>query len=403
MTIISTANDGFSDLSFVRASGAYCWTVDGKRVVDLVCGQGPVILGHDDPAVSAAVHRQLARGVLLPGRPPQLDELADLILRHYRHHEGMLLFKTGSEAVTAAFRLARARTGRTMVLRVGFLGWHDQLVSPYVRCHSYDENTFQQSWPAGVPHSACADLVDVWHGADPTGLLEVMERHGHDLAAIVLDPVQLRPAHARQSLALIKEKLAHLGALLIIDESKTGFRVHLGGTQALYGVQADVTVLGKALANGFPLAAVVSDSTTIGAAAAAQIKGTFRYELVSIAAGIATLEELARMNAPQILEDRGTSLISALNGTFRHAGYEVETIQAVPYHWPSMPFIRVSPDQTKLAEAYQREMIARGVLFMRDHMNYVCAALSDSDIEAVASASADTLRTLNSLARGLRP
>jgi glutamate-1-semialdehyde 2,1-aminomutase len=402
MTIIGTANDGFSDLAFVKASGAYCWTADGKQVIDLVCGQGPVILGHDDAAVSAAVQRQLARGVLLPGRPPQLDELADLVLRHYRHHEEILLFKTGSEAVTAAIRLARAKTRRTMVLRVGFLGWHDQLVSPYVRCHSYDENTFQQSWPAGVPHSSCADLIDVWHGADPTGLLEVVERHGHELAALVLDPVQLRPAQARQSLALIKDKLAHLGALLIIDESKTGFRVHLGGAQAFYGVQADVTILGKALANGFPLAAVVSDSTTIGAAAAAQIKGTFRYELVSMAASIATLGELARMNVPQVLQDRGASLISALNETFRHSGYEPEMIQAVPYHWPSMPFIRIPPDQTKLAEAYQRGMIARGVVFMRDHMNYVCAVLSDSDIEAVALASADTLRALNSFAADLR-
>jgi glutamate-1-semialdehyde 2,1-aminomutase len=289
-----------------------------------------------------------------------------------------------------------------MVLRVGFLGWHDQLVSPYVRCHSYDENTFERSWPAGVPHSSYANLIDVWHGADLADLLEATERHGHDLAALVIDPAQLRPADARRSLALIKERLAHSGALLIIDESKTGFRVHLGGAQAFYGVQADVTVLGKALANGFPLAAVVSDGTTLGAAAAAQIKGTFRYELVSIAAGIATLRELERMNAPRILADRGASLISALNRTFRYAGYESEAIQALPYHWSSMPFIRTPPDQTKLAEEYQRGMIARGVVFMRNHMNYVCAALSNSDIETVASASADTLRALNSLARRQR-
>lgn len=394
MESIRTASDGFSHLTFVRGAGAYCWTSDGRKVIDLVCGQGPVILGHANEAVTAAVLQQLGRGVLLPGRGPQLEQLTEMVLRHFPHHSALLPFKTGSEATTAAVRLARAVTGRTKVLRVGFMGWHDQMISPYLRCHSYDESRFETSWPVGVTHEAYSELTDFWFGANAPDLIDRVRRQNGQLAAVVLDPVQIRPAQASEALRTLRETLTASGTLLIIDESKTGFRVHMGGAQAVYGVEPDLTVLSKGLANGFPLAAVLGDRDLLQIAGAAQIKGTFRYELASIAASITTVAQLAEFDVPRLLAARGSALIRAINETFVRAGFRPGEAQAVPYHWPAMPYFHFSGGCHELAEPYQRGMLARGVLFMRDHMNYVCAALGEDDVAMIKAASEYTLREI---------
>jgi glutamate-1-semialdehyde 2,1-aminomutase len=144
-----SASDYTSHLQFSHGIGARCWTTDGREYIDLICGQGPIILGHAHPSVISAVARQLQQGSMLPGPGPAYYRLREALLELYPHTQDMLTFKTGSEAVVAAIRLARAATGRYGVLRVGFHGWHDQLISPYVRCHSYDPTTFETTWPPG--------------------------------------------------------------------------------------------------------------------------------------------------------------------------------------------------------------------------------------------------------------
>jgi glutamate-1-semialdehyde 2,1-aminomutase len=393
MDPVQTASDGFSQLEFARGVGQYCWTTDGRKFLDLVCGQGPVILGHAHPAVTAAVARQMGNGLLLPGPGPQLRHLTELLISLYPHYSRLLPFKTGSEAVAASIRIARAHTGRHRILRVGFLGWHDELVSPYLRCHSYEEKGFQVSWPVGVPHSAYSGLTHTWTGENAYQLLEVVESFGDQLAAILLDPVQLRPPLDQEVARRLSEFAQGTGALLILDESKTGFRVHLGGAQRLYGVHPDLTVLSKALANGFPLAVVLGNDALLQTADSARIKGTFRYELASITAAIATTQELQRVDAPTHLVATGEKLLAGLNETFDSVGLR-EHVRAVPYHWPCMPFIQFAPEAQNLVNDYYSGMLTQGVLLMKSHMNYISLALTEIDVATVINASVKVLRRI---------
>jgi glutamate-1-semialdehyde 2,1-aminomutase len=392
-TLTESSTDGYAHLNFTRGSGAYCWTAEGRRYIDLVCGQGPVVLGHAHPAVTAAVTSQLERGILLPGPGPTLVELRQALLDLYPAYDDLLTFKTGSEAVAAAIRLCRAYTGRFKILRVGFHGWHDQLVSPYLRCHSYDEDLFEQTWPGGVPHMVYGPLTEVWHGSDPSELLSLVRASGEHLAAIIVDPVQLRPPGARSVAIRLEAEAKKLGALLVFDESKTGFRVHLGGVQGLYGMTADLTILSKALANGLPLAVILGHSQLTGLESSVRIKGTFRFELTAIAAAVATVRALREAAAPQRLAERGTELLEGLNAAFRGAGYG-SGIEAVPYHWPCLPYIHFKQESAELKGAFYQGMLKRGVLMMQSHMNYISLALTSADVQAIIGAAEETLSEL---------
>jgi len=176
---------------------------------------------------------------------------------------------------------------------------------------------------------------------------------------------------------VLSSALREAGALLVFDESKTGFRTHLGGAQALYGVAADITVLSKALANGLPLAVVLARRQLIELAQQARIKGTFGAETVSIAAALATVEILRSMDAPKLLNQRGAELIEGLSNVIKHLGLQ-EHVAALPYQWPCMPYVHFSGEKRGLQDAFHRGLVDRGVLMLRDHMSYISLASSSS-------------------------
>lgn len=394
MSRAGTASDYYRGLQFSHGLGAYCWTTDGRRYIDLVCGQGPVVLGHAHPGVRDAVIRQLGLGTMLPGPGPEWARLKGKLLRLFPHYEDVLPFKTGSEAVSAAIRLCRAFTQRNVILRVGFHGWHDPLVSPYVRCHSYDERTYETSWPVGVPHDSYLSTTRVWHGDDPAALVNQVVSVGEKLAAVLIDPVQLR-SPAVETVRRLWEITRQLGVLLIFDESKTGLRVHLRGAQHLLGVDPDLTILSKALANGLPLAVVLGKTDILHLAHAARIKGTFNFEMLAISAAVATVETLEAEDGPKTLNRLGGELLDGLSEAIRATGWE-DTISAIPYQWPCLPYIRFLGEALALKEEFFLGLRDRGVLMLRDHMSYVSLALTTEDISTVAAAAADVLRDLAS-------
>lgn len=378
----ASASNHLIHLRFSHGQGARCWTTDGREFIDLICGQGPIILGHAHPEITTAIERQLHKGTLLPGHGPAFYRLREMLLELYPHTEDMLTFKTGSEAVAAAIRLTRAHTGRDVVLRIGFHGWHDQVISPYVRCHNYDVPFFDTSWPIGVPHAAYDGLMRVWHGTDVQELVSLIRKTGHELAAILIDPVQLYPPNAAQAASALSKAAAEVGALLIFDESKTGFRVHLGGTQALYGVKADITILSKALANGSPLSAILGPASLLALAQPARVKGTFAGELTSIAAAVATVALLESMDAPSVLDRLGAQLITGINAAIIASGLGSH-VEAVPYQWNCMPFIRFKGRAQGRQVAFINGLTDRGVLMLNEHMSYICMAMTPTDIQRV--------------------
>ncbi|AXE89516.1 aminotransferase class III-fold pyridoxal phosphate-dependent enzyme [Streptomyces sp. Go-475] len=375
---------------FTRGSGADLWDAQGRRYTDFVCGYGPVVLGHGHPAVVEEVHRQLQAGTLYPSAGRPLRDFLDVLSGLFPEQPGALLFKTGSEAVGAAMRLARHRTGRDMVLRLGFHGWHDQVISPHVNWHRFDHAERRSVQPLAVPGIYGA-AVRVWHGDEVEDLLETV-RSTRDLAAVVVDPVEL-PLPLADSAKRVLEAAHEAGALLVLDETKTCLRLGPGGAQERLGVTADVLVLGKAIANGLPLAVVLTDPALTAQSRRLRIRGTFSNELASVAAASATLRVLREEKVHERLERTGTALIDAVNAALRSEGL-CGRICAVPYHWPCMPYLRFRDiAETERMDFYAR-LVRRGVLLLPNHMNFVSAAHTDAHVEHAVRAIRATVQDM---------
>jgi glutamate-1-semialdehyde 2,1-aminomutase len=317
---------GRDPLFIARGEGAELLDVDGNRYVDYVCSWGPLIHGHAHPRVLAAVAEASARGTSF-GAPTVAEvELAAELARRMEGVEMVRMTSSGTEAAMTAVRLARAASGRELVLKFAgaYHGHVDGLLA------DAGSGLATQGLPAspGVPASAAASTVVVpWN--DREALLAATERH--ELAAILAEPIPanmgLVPAQAG-FLELLRERADANGALLVLDEVISGFRVARGGAQELLGVRADLTILGKVIGGGLPAAAVGGRAELMRALApsgAVYQAGTLSGNPVACAAGLATLELLdddAYVRLAAITERLAAGLREAA------AGYPVQVVSA---------------------------------------------------------------------------
>jgi glutamate-1-semialdehyde 2,1-aminomutase len=315
---------GRDPLFIARGEGAELLDVDGNRYVDYVCSWGPLIHGHAHPRVLAAVAEAAARGTSF-GAPTVAEvELAAELARRMEGVEMVRMTSSGTEAAMTAVRLARAASGRELVLKFAgaYHGHVDGLLA------DAGSGLATQGLPAspGVPASAAASTVVVpWN--DREALLAATERH--ELAAILAEPIPanmgLVPAQAG-FLELLRERADANGALLVLDEVISGFRVARGGAQELLGVRADLTILGKVIGGGLPAAAVGGRAELMRALApsgAVYQAGTLSGNPVACAAGLATLELLdddAYVRLAAITERLAAGLREAA------AGYPVQVV-----------------------------------------------------------------------------
>jgi glutamate-1-semialdehyde 2,1-aminomutase len=276
-----------------RGEGAELLDVDGNRYVDYVCSWGPLIHGHADPQVLAAIGRAAERGTSFGAPTPGEVELAAHVTGRIQGVDMLRLTSSGTEAAMTAVRLARAATGRTKLLK--FAGaYHGHLDGLLAQAGS---GLATQALPtsAGVPASAVADtLIVPWN--DPDALVAATTRH--ELAAILAEPI---PANmglvppGEGFLELLRERADATGALLVLDEVISGFRVASGGAQELTGVRGDLTILGKVLGGGLPAAAVGGSRELMGMLAPSgdvYQAGTLSGSPLAVSAGLATLELL---------------------------------------------------------------------------------------------------------------
>jgi glutamate-1-semialdehyde 2,1-aminomutase len=276
-------------------SSAGCTTRgdDGHDYLDFVMALGSVSLGYAHPDVTAAVVEAVARGGIGALAPLEEEATAADIKAIMPWMEEVRFFKSGAEAVAGAVRLARAATGRDRILGCGYHGWLDWC-----------------SEGEGVPAST-RDLYSTVEFNDIATTVDRIRQAGDRLAAVVIEPVILAEPDPAWLLAM-REETARVGAVLIFDEIKTGFRVAKGGASERWGVQPDLTVLGKALANGFPLGAVGGSASVMGAVRQTWISSTMATEFVSLAAARAAMRVTVDRNVPAHLQTIGTRLHGAL-------------------------------------------------------------------------------------------
>ncbi len=308
-----------------RAAGPYFWDVEGKRYIDYIGSWGPMILGHADAAVVRAMQDALSRGISF-GAPTEAEvEMAETLINLVPSMQQVRLVSSGTEAAMSAIRLARGAAGNGNRRKiVKFEGcYHGHADSLLVKAGS-GLLTFGHPSSAGVPADVTQHTLVLDYN-DPQQLHDAFERHGDDIACVIVEPIAGNMNLVRgtpEFLRTMRERCTAHGALLIFDEVMSGFRVALGGAQAMYGVDADITVLGKVIGGGMPLAAfggkreVMQHLAPLGSVYQA---GTLSGNPVAVACGLATLVEVQRPGFYEELGRRTQSLIRGLLDAARRA------------------------------------------------------------------------------------
>ena len=345
-------------LRMTRSSGCRVWDSEGREYTDYIMALGAVALGYGYPQVTRAVSEAAQQGVV-GSLPPVLEEaLASDLCRAIPWLERVRFLKTGAEAVAGAVRLARVVTGRDAVLGCGYHGWLD-----------WCQVTAARGTPAAV-----RQLYGEVPFNDPGRTRELIRAAGDRLAAVVFEPVILEPPTA-EWISVLREETLRTGAILIADEIKTVCRLAVGGGCERFGIRPDLVVMGKAIANGFPLAVVGGRADVMDAVSRTWISSTLATEMVSLAASRATLAVMAEAQVPAHLTRIGTRLLAGLHAlAARHDG-----VVARAAGLPEMCFLeyRDEPLSGHVAVACAE----RGLLFKRNAYNFVSLAHDEATVD----------------------
>ncbi len=343
-------------IRMLRSQGAQVVAEDGRAYLDFLAALGAVTLGYAHPAVVAAAHDAVSRGVVGSLAPREEEALAARLVELIPWLEQVRFLKTGAEAVAAAVRLARTATGRDLVLGVGYHGWLDTT-----------------SDAAGVPAGVQRDFRRLPFD-DSEAARHLIREGGDALAAVVVEPVVDR-APSVEWLRVLRDETARVGAVLVFDEIKTGFRIALGGAAERWGVVPDLAVYGKALGNGFPLAAVAGARRLMDQVGRTWISSTLATEFVALAAARAALDETVRVGLPSILGRLGQRLHDGLTAIAARHSRLVAGVNGIP----EMCYLAYR--DPAVGAAVSIEMARRGILFKRTAYNFVTLAHTDADID----------------------
>lgn len=344
---------GISPLYAAKAKGAEIWDVDGNKYIDLVSSLASITLGYGDPEVNRAVKKQLRLGVSL-SLPARLEaEVSELIVEMVPSAEMVRFGKNGSDATSAAIRLARAFTGRDHIVVCGYHGWQDWFIGSTTR-------------NKGVPESV-SSLTHKFEFNKIESLKEVLDLLQGQVAAVIMEPMNATyPAPGFLEEVLVLTHLA--GALLIFDETITGFRYSKGGAQEIFGVTPDLSTFGKGLANGFPLSAVAGRRDVMMEMEEIFFSGTFGGELLSLAAAKTVLQRHLREDLCGKLNSAGQHLSDQTEMAIVQNGLEnVLTMSGHPA-WRFLNWISTENYSVdKIKTFFMQETFKRGVLVLSTH------------------------------------
>ncbi len=383
-----------------RAQGAYFWDANGQRFIDYIGSWGPMILGHGHPAVLEAVQKAALDGFSF-GAPTEREiELAEEILSLVPSMDMVRLVSSGTEAGMTAIRLARGVTGRSKFIK--FEGcYHGHADALLVKAGS-GLATFGNPTSAGVPVEVVRDTLVLEYN-NIAQLEEAFAVHGHELACVMIEPIAGNMNLVRTSVAFMKrcrELCTQYGALLVFDEVMTGFRVALGSAQSLYaqalpGFKPDLTVLGKVIGGGMPLAAfggsraVMEQLAPLGPVYQA---GTLSGNPVATACGLATLREIKKPGFFEALSARTQSLVDGLKAAADAAGVPF----SVDCQGGMFGFFLLNALPRNYREVMQSDGAQFNALFhgLLDRGVYIAPALYEAGFVSSAHSAADIEETV---------
>jgi len=365
---------------FARAQGAYLWDVDGNRYLDLMCAYGPNLLGYGDERVAAAAQRQAALGDTMTGPSGLIVDLAEALVSMVSHADWAMFCKNGTDATTMAMTIARAQTGRRRIL---------------VAAHSYHGSA---PWCTPVPTGVVPEeraFITSYTYNDIASLEAAVAAAGDDLAGVFATPFKhdsfedqalADAAYARRA----RELCDASGAMLIVDDVRAGFRLARDCSWEQLGVRPDLSAWGKSFANGHPISAVLGSDSCRQGASGIYATGSFWFSAVPMAAAVETLRIIRETDYLERIVALGERLRSGLARASSSHGFRLR--QTGPVQMPQVLFDD-DPDM-RIGFAWAEEMLARGVYVHPWHNMFVCAAMTDDDIDAAVRAADEAFAAL---------
>ena len=349
--------------------------VDGNEFIDFLCGYGPIILGYREDEVDDAVIRQIKeKGFCFSLTQPYQNELAKKLNQLIPSAELSIFLKTGSDATTAAIRIARAYTGKVKVMRCGYHGWHDWCVE----------------MKGGIPEKFYEDVHE-FHYNDLGKLEELMARYGNQTAAIIMTPFG-HPLHQKMQvpkqgfLEGVRELADKYGAVLVFDEVRTCFRLRMGGAQELYGVIPDLTVLGKGMANGYAISVVTGKKDVMMAAASKLfISSTFFPNSDGYIAALKTIEIMERENVLDNIWDKGGRLLKKIQDIIDKYDVGAELTGVAPMFLITFSDTDADVLRGKRTDFYT-QLIRKGFFFTPHHHAYISYRHTEEDLNMTVKA-----------------
>lgn len=351
-----------------KAKGCRFTDIDGHEYIDYLMAYGPIILGYAYPAINDAVRNTLEKGTVFSMSHPLQVELARKMVEVIPCAEQVYIKKSGSDATSAAVKIARVYTGKEKVVRYGYSGWHDW-------CYGCP---WWQDYTLGAP-KVLKDYIFDFQYNDLESLEKLLKAKAQEVACLIMEPVKLeipQEGYLEGVQALCKK----YGVLLIFDEIKTGFRLSLGGAQEYFGVTPDMATYSKGLANGFPIAAVAGRKEIMEVSRKIILSATFDGEILSITAALATIHEMEQKEVHKHIWKMGKRLMDGLDKLAAETGVEAECVGLAPM--PHLTFVNKDEVKNQIAkDAFYLEAVKRGVFFAPNHLWFISFSHKEKDID----------------------
>ncbi len=361
-----------------KGYGGHIIDVDGNDYIDMLCAYGPIILGYDEKEINDAVKKQMdERGFCFSLVQPVQNQFEQMVIDMVPSAEMVIPVKTGSDATTLAVRIARGYTDKSIILRCGYHGWHDWCVETH----------------GGVPAETLA-LTDEFEYGDLNDLEEKLKKHAGKVACVIITPVghalakPVTPPPAGY-LEAVQQLARKHEAVLIFDEIRTGFRAALGGAQERYGVTPDMSVFGKAMANGYPLSCVVGKREIMSVCEKKVfVSSTFFPNSLEMVAAVKCMEILKREDVPNKIWARGTKFLKDLQTAVTETGSSIN-VNGIP-PMPFLTFVKAPGDEEKTyklrRDYFYTQTIRRGLFIQPFHHWYIAYRHTDDDLKVAITA-----------------
>ncbi|MBD1835589.1 aminotransferase class III-fold pyridoxal phosphate-dependent enzyme [Cyanobacteria bacterium FACHB-472] len=355
---------GVSPYFVNRGQGSHVWDVDGHEYIDFINSLAAITLGYNDQDVTAAVQAQMEKGVIFSLPHPIEMQVAEKIVEMVPGAEMVRFGKNGSDATSGAIRLSRAYTGRDRVATCGYHGWHDWYIGSTARHR-------------GVPQ-AVRELTHTFTYNNIDSLHQLFQQYPEQFAAVILEPMNVVKPQDK-FLEKLKELSHQNGALLIFDETITGFRHARGGAQEEFGVIPDLATFGKGMANGYPVSAITGKTEIMRLLEEVFFSFTFGGETLSLAAALATLTKLQQQPVLEALYRQGEKIMQGVQQRIEKYGVSHFLSTSGNPTWSFLLIKDASPySMWQIKTLFLQEVFARGILTLGTHnMSY---AHSDADI-----------------------